>query len=287
MDVAEAYCAGRRELAETILGGCGDRREILEVLRRTLWSPAFCGPDGTPTFFFPSRKWRHRFEVVGFDSASAHVENVQGRYQRLRVNGNWCLSLGEYGDADSYFRALSTKTRKKLRWLRNSYEHLGTECTEIRTRPQLDEFLELYLSQWPESDWGRELRGPLMEVYLAMGERGLNRSYLLRDESGDAVAGALGYLTDQAFNLHMLVRCPGRLDKYSPGFFLTFWLIERFLSDEPRALFLFGPGEFDYKRTFLARDLPIYRYEARTWRNVHGILRLHNRCRKQRKQRDA
>ena len=283
MDVAEAYCAGRKELAEDILGDCGDGPAILEVLRRTLWSPAFCDPDGVPTFFFPSRKWRHRFEVVGFGRASGQVENVRDRYLRLRVNGNWYLPLGEYGDADSYFRALSKKTRKKLRWLRNSYEHLGVERTEIRTRSELEEFLQLYLTQWPESDWGRELREPLTEVYLAMSERDRNRSCLLRDENGEAVAGALGYLTDQAFNLHMLVRRPGRLDKYSPGFFLTFRLVERFLRDEPRALFLFGPGEFGYKRTFLAQELPIYRYEARNWRNVHGVLRLYNRCRKQRR----
>ena len=283
MDVAEAYCAGRKELAEDILGECGDSPAVLEVLRRTLWSPAFYDPESTPTFFFPSRKWRHRFEVIGFDSASEQVENVGGRYLRLRVNGNWFLPLAEYADADSYFRSLSKKTRKKLRWLRNSYESLRVECTGIGTRQELDEFLQLYLSQWPDSDWGRELREPLVEVYLAMGEQGRNCSCLLRDENGSAVAGALGYLTDRAFNLHMLVRRPGHLDKYSPGFFLTFRLIERFLRDEPRALFLFGPGEFGYKRTFLAQELPIYRYEARNWRNVHGVLRLYNRCRKQRR----
>jgi hypothetical protein len=115
---------------------------------------------------------------------------------------------------------------------------------------------------------------------------GRNRSCLLRTPDGVVFAGALGYLTDGAFNLHMLTRRDGVLDKYSPGFYLTFWLIRNMLTQDRPVLFLFGPGEFQYKKTFLARELPIYRYERRCLPNVFGVLRLYNRLRKERQRQE-
>jgi CelD/BcsL family acetyltransferase involved in cellulose biosynthesis len=72
-------------------------------------------------------------------------------------------------------------------------------------------------------------------------------------------------------------------DKYSPGNYLAFWIIKNLLESSGHpAFFIFGPGEFEYKKRFLAKALPVYRYERITPANIHGLVRMINRWRKER-----
>lgn len=45
-----------------------------------------------------------------------------------------------------------------------------------------------------------------------------------------------------------------------------------------------GPGKYDYKPAFLAKPLPVYRYERDSILNLFGLMRLHHRLAKERKQ---
>ena len=288
MIVQEAYCTGRKRLADELQAELAAYPHLLEVLRRTLWSPAWCGGDGVPDFFFPSRKWRHRFEVIGFDCRPLGVEAVAGgQFLRAQTTSNWHLALAGYADGDAYLHQLSKKNQKKLRWLQNVYEREKIQFVPIKTREQLEEFMSVYVTQWPETNWATELKETLFAVYLYFEKAGVNRSFLVKDADGRTVAGSLGYLTDHGFNLHMLTRKDGMLDKYSPGYYLTYWLVRRVLNEERTEAFFFGPGAFEYKKSFMAQELPIYRYERRTWTNMLSILRLYNRCRKERRRQEA
>ena len=145
----------------------------------------------------------------------------------------------------------------------------------------------MYLAQWPGADWCGALKESWFRVTLKLEEWGRNCSFLLREPGGTCLAASLGYLTDKAFNLHLLTHRPGAWDKYSPGFYLAYRLVREMLESHRAELFLFGPGEFDYKRTLLGEPLPVFRYETRTWLNLLGILKLRNRLRKERLRRQA
>jgi hypothetical protein len=282
LDIITSYCAGRKEMAVQMLAAC-QHPLTLEVLRRTLWSPACCQEDGVPQHFFPSVKWKQRLEVVGFQLLPLRVENIQGKFLRTQVSSNWYLDLTPYRQGNEFLDSLSKKAKKNLHWLCNVYPREKFSFVPIRTPDDLTTFLEIYLTQRPGSVWGKELREPLFRIYQELESMGKNRSFLLKDRDGQPVAAALGYEMDQSFNLHMLTRKPGLYDKFSPLFFFTFWLIQHVLADTEIPVFLFGPGEFEYKKRFLGQELPIYRYEQLSWKNFFGVLKLYRRYWKEKK----
>jgi len=282
-NVSDAYCAGRKQLAEALQTRLSHDPNILKVLDKTLWSPAYSLPNGTPDFFFLAQKWKYRFDAIGFDPHPLRVDKVHNKYLRLQVSTNWYLNLTEYREISDYFQQLSKKTRKKLRWLQNVYSKQHIQFIPISTDSHLEELMRIYLTQWPNSNLGGELRKTLFNVFFALEEMGKNCSYLVREENGRFFAGSLGYLTDKAFNLMILTRQQGVMDKYSPGFFLTFWLIKKFLANDRIDAFFLGPGEFQYKKIFLGQSLPIFRYETYLWQNFWGVVKLYNRLRKEKR----
>ena len=105
------------------------------------------------------------------------------------------------------------------------------------------------------------------------------------DENGSPVTANLGYLNGETFNFTHLTRKKGLLDKFSPGFYLTYWIVRQLYAEHPEVRYFFmGPGKYDYKPAFLAKPLPVYRYERDSILNLFGLMRLHHRLAKERKQ---
>ena len=120
-------------------------------------------------------------------------------------------------------------------------------------------------------------------MFRKLEEAGRNGSFILRDRNGAGVAGLLGFFTDQAYNACLLGRRLSDLEKYSPSYYLMAWSIQQHFAGRPQMYYLLGPGEEDYKKSFLAKPLPVYRYEVRTWRNAWAIARLYFRAKEERR----
>ncbi len=278
------FCAGRRALVEQLLGRLGDDPLTHEVLRHTFWSAAWCNGSGTPTFIFPFPYGPlFRFETIGFGPAPAGIQRIPPRHLRLPVTTNWFLDLAAQAAPDDYLAALSAKTRKQYRWLRNAYQREGVSIAPARTAADLAAFLDIYAQQRPDSRWLAKWRPGFLRLYAEFEKMGANASLLMRDREGRPVAGAMAYLTEAAINLHLLARWPGRLDKLSPGNYLVFDLINRALAGKTRPGLFLGPGEYDYKKMFLGQPLPVYRYEVLSVRNLAGLVKLYHRAWKNRR----
>lgn len=281
--IARGFCAGRRELAGELISDLRDIKDIEGVIQRLFWTPAWCESGGRPQFFFDPVGRKFRFDAIGFEDGVVGVAQAGSEYLRLAVTSNWYLCLAEYNDFDRYFEALSPKSRKKLRWLMNVYEREKVQFLPVANRADIETFLSIFATQWPESVWVGQWREAFVRVYLRLIEMGRSRSFLVRAASGEYAACSMGFLTEHAYSLGFLARRAGVIEKFSPGFFLSFWMVKRMFETDRPAYFLFGPGEFEYKKTFLAGKLPIYRYERRCWGNMTGILRLYLRAHKERR----
>ena len=283
LNIHEAYLSGRKELAEHLLNTLGHTPNVIEAVRRLFWSPAFCDADGLPQPILPGGGSVRRLDVIGFEDRPPAVENIRNRFLRLRVTTSWFLPAPDYRSYEDYFAALSKKTRKRLNWMRNAFEREGASLTPARTEAELEEFLEIYRSQRPESAWVTTLKSTVVRVFRTLEEAGRNGSFILRDCRGAGVAGLFGFFTDRAYNACLLGRRPGDLEKYSPGYYLMAWSIRQHFAGRPQMYYLLGPGEEDYKKSFLAKPLPVYRYEVRTWRNAWAIARLYFRAKDERR----
>ena len=61
-------------------------------------------------------------------------------------------------------------------------------------------------------------------------------------------------LNGETFNFTHLTRKKGLLDKFSPGFYLTYWIVRQLYAEHPEVRYFFmGPGKYDYKPAFLAK----------------------------------
>ena len=283
MNIHEAYLSGRKELAEHLLNALSHKPNVIEVVRRIFWTPAWCDADGLPQPLWPGGASARRLEVIGFEDHPPAVENIQNRFLRLRVTTSWFLPAPDYPSYEEYFAALSKKTRKRLNWMRNAFEREGVRFTPARTEAELEEFFEIYRRQRLESAWVTTLKSTAVHVFRKLEEDGRNGSFILRDRNGVGVAGLLGFFTDQAYSACLLGRRPSDLEKYSPSYYLMAWSIQEHFTGRPTMYYLIGPGEEDYKKSFLAKSLPVYRYEARTWENAWAIVRLYFRAKNERR----
>ena len=254
-----------------------------EVMRRMLWSPSWAGPDGLPQPFFPCTKWKYRTDVIGFEPTSLALDNIKGQYLRVQTTTNWMLDLQSFADIEAYFAALSKKMRKQLRWLDNVYKRESVQVVPVKSEQDILAFLDVFKTQWPDSDWSGIRTASFVRFFLALEAMGKHRSFLLRTSDGIDVAGIMGYMTDHAYNLDLLARRVGVMEKFSPGFFIAYWMVKHFLEEENPAWIVMGPGEYEYKKRFLATPLPLYRYEQRKWRNWRGLIRIKNRYRKEKR----
>ncbi|NCC50840.1 MAG: GNAT family N-acetyltransferase [Spartobacteria bacterium] len=281
IDVQTGYCAGRQELAHALTDALAGDPHFPEVMRRMLWSPSWADAAGIPHAFYPGKKWKYRTNVVGFEPCAVRLEEIDGTYLRVQTTTNWALDLQPYGNTEAYFAALSKKMRKQLRWLDNVYEREHITVAPVRTEKEILAFVELFRTQWPDSDWCGSLKRSFVRFFRALEEMGKNRGFLLRTRDGTDLAGIMGYMTEHAYNLDLLARRVGEMEKYSPGFYIAFWMVRYFLEEEHPAWIMMGPGEYEYKKRFLATPIPVYRYERKTWRNLPGLIRIKNRYRKE------
>ena len=273
LNIHEAYISGRKELAEHLLNTLGHKPNVVEAVRRIFWTPAWCESDGAPRFFFTSKRYRYRFDCIGFENRPPEIENIQKRFLRTQVTTCWYLPLSDYPSFEEYLKKLSSGSRKKFRKLEKKYDDERIEFVPMTTDADMENLLRIILARWPDSEWGHELRDPLFQIYREFKTMGIVRVFLLRDAVGQSIAGSLGYLTGNVYNGVWLVRRQGVRDDLSSGFYHTAQLIRRLI--EERSLFyIMGPGDYDRKRTFRASPLPIYRYETFTWKNANGLLKL-------------
>ncbi len=288
MNIAQAYCSGRAELARALLEGTNADPHVPTVVQRILWSPAYCEADGQPRFFFQPLEQGSRLEVIGFEDRPIAVERVGKDYLRLRITACWYVPFQDYRGFEDYFAHFSKKTKKKLHWMKNSLEREGVRLVPARTESDFREFLDVYQSQRPDSAWVRQWPDTLIRVFAQLERMGKSRSYLLKDKEGTAVAGSLGYLTDGAYHCCLLARRVGMFERQSPGFFMLYRPIQDLFAERPDLFCVLGPGAYQYKHSLLARPLPIYRYERRSWSNAASIVRLYLRAiSERRKERDG
>ena len=282
--IQEAYLAERAELGKqclALLDGFPDARHILS---HVFWENLWCGADGVPRALYYDEEVKKRRNVQSFDALKPPAIETVGAFRRLCVTTNWVLDLGAFGDHETWFRALSDKTRKKLRWLRNALPKAGATLMPIREEEAFRKFEAIYCEQFPKHTPGSADNQGVWTIYRELEKQGRNFSFLMLDADGRPVAANLGFTHGSSFCFTHLTRKSGLLDKFSPGFYLTCYLVEALYRTRPEIKFFFmGPGKYDYKPAMLATPLPIYRYERDSLWNLAGLLRLRHRLAKERK----
>ncbi|MBO4304597.1 MAG: GNAT family N-acetyltransferase [Lentisphaeria bacterium] len=287
--ICKSYFAGRKE------GALAFREELSRegfscpehLLEHVFWSNAALDEnEGLDTFYAPL-PGKGRFNATSFlpaeGSSLPRVEKT-GDFLRLAVTSHFVLDLSETKDEESFFKRLSQKNRKKLRWLRNAVPAKGCRVEKLEKDSQFDLFEKLYCAQFPKYVSGGEEMRSLRKMYEAFCREGKSFSFLLLSPENEPLAASLGYISGDAFNYTHLTRARGEFDKFSPGYFLTYEVIVRLLAEHPEVKYFFmGPGEYDYKRALLGEPFLVFRYERNTLTNLFGILRLYFRCRKERK----
>ena len=279
-----AYVQGRSALAEKLLerlkSVLPNPLDLRRFLPDLLWSDSWADDAGAPHAFFPAIGMHRRYVIGPSLEDEPGVERC-GSYCRFKTTTNWALDLNAYRDVDDYFEQLSKSMKKKLKRYVNGAERWGLTLERIQNSAQMDRFLNVFAKQWPGSDWETVYKPCLYEAYAMFEETGCGKCYLMIDEQGVDAVAALGYYTGNAYNLHLLARQDSALDFLSPGYCATYALIKEVMEEKRADYFYFGPGFFEYKERFMAKPMPIYRYERRCLSNLPGLVKLYNRARKQ------
>ena len=278
----ESYLDGRAELGkhclELLQGTPGAKR----ILSHVFWENFWCDEKGTPQTLFYDAPLAKKQNVQSFDTYTAPLIEKKGNFSRLCVTANWVLEMGSFDGLDSWFGALSGKTRKKLRWLRNALPKENISIVPIDSEDKFRLFEKLYSSQFPKYAPGGEDNNGVWKIYQELEKQQRNFSFLLLDAQGNPVAANLGYINGSSFNFTHLTRTASSLDKYSPGFYLTYWLIQELFTTRPEVkCFFMGPGTYDYKPALLGKPLPVYRYVKISLFNLPELLRLRWRYKKE------
>ena len=266
----------------TLLSDLPDTDHLLE---HVFWTNALADTDGSLRTFYAPLPEKEKFNAASFDTADTlPVIEKCGKFRRLRVTTHRVLNLGAFDGEESFFAALSQKNRKKLRWLRNTMPKLGCRVVPLETEEDFKLFEKLYCVQFPKYTPGGVDNQAVWRIYQIFIAQKRSFSFLLLDENGEPLAAALGYFNGKSYNYTHLTRSKGEYDKYSPGYYLTYCILMRILSEHPETEYFFmGPGEYDYKRAFLGVPFAIYRYVRSGVLNLPALLRLAFRCRKEQK----
>lgn len=279
-----AYVQGRAVLAESLQSRLAsvmpDAAVVQRVLPDILWSDSWADDAGVPHAFFPA-VWKNRRYVIGAPRTDETGVERCGSYNRFKTTTNWALNLNAYRDTNDYFEQLSKSMKKKLKRYVNGAERWGLTLERIQTRAHMDRFMKVFAGQFPGSDWETKHTSCLYEAYALFEETGCGKGYLMMDEHNVDAVAALGYYTGKAYNLHLLTRQDSALDFLSPSYCATYALVKEVMEEKRADYFFFGPGAFEYKERFLAKPMPVYRYERRCWSNLPGLIKLYNRARKQ------
>lgn len=265
----------------SLLAGLPDTDHLLS---HVFWANAHIDPAGKLQTFYAPLPAGKKFNAVTFDPADtpAAIER-DGDFWKLRVSSHRVLDLGSFSDEESFFRALSPKNRKKLRWLRNAVPKLGCQVVPLESAADFAKFEQLYCAQFSKYTPDCADNQAVWRIYQEFIRQKRSFSFLLLSADGEPLAAALGYFNGTAYNYTHLTRSiGGEFDKYSPGYYLTFCIVMKLLADHPELKYFFmGPGEYDYKRAFLGEPFAIYRYERRKWWNLAGYIRLKHRLHKE------
>lgn len=277
-----SYLDGRAELGRACLTLLGDTPQNRRILSHVFWENFWCDEKGElHTLFYDSVPAKKQ-NVQSFDLRQAPVIETRSGYSRLCVTANWVLEMGKYGDLETWFSALSGKTRKKLRWLRNALPKENISIVPIDSEERFRQFEKLYSAQFPKYALGGEENNGVWKIYQELEKQLRNFSFLLLDADGTPVSANLGYINGSSFNFTHLTRTSSALDKFSPGFYLTFWLIQELFNTHPEVkCFFMGPGTYDYKPALLGTPLPIYRYVRNSLFNLPELIRLRWRHKKE------
>lgn len=283
--IQEAYLAERAELGKhclALLDGFPDARHILS---HVFWENLWCGADGAPRSLYYEEDLKKRRNVQGFDAPKEPVIETVGAFKRLCVTTNWVLDLGAFGDHETWFRALSENSRKRLRRVHNGLTKAGAVIVPLRDEESFRKFELIYSEQFPKHPAGSSDNRGLQLIYRELEKQGRNFSFLMLDADGGPVTANLGFILGESFCFtHLTRRKQSPLDRFSPGFYLTCHLVDELYRTRPEVKFFFlGPGKYDYKPAMLATPLPVYRYERDSLWNLAGLLRLRHRLAKERK----
>ena len=282
----ETFSLQRAELiarASQVIAAFPDQEKILETL---FWENSWCDKKGNILDQYHPHFADKKFNLATFEAMPevAEVEKVPD-YRRLAVTSHRVLELTPYPDSEAFFRALSQKNRKKLRWLKNALPAQNVKVVPFDAEKDFDDFEDLYSTQFPKNAKGSARNEGMKAIYKNFFSDGTAAGWKMlytADGKTIPIAFALGFFCGKGFYFTHLTRSEGVLDKFSPGFFLAFQMISDLIDREtpPEMLFM-GPGESDYKRHFLGKQFAIYRYEPDSWRNLPGLIRLYHRAWKQ------
>ncbi|MBE6404718.1 MAG: GNAT family N-acetyltransferase [Lentisphaerae bacterium] len=256
-----------------------------QFLGHVFWDNAALDSQGVLQTFCGSLPEKGHFNAISFEPATPtpEVERV-GRFSRLQVSVHRILDLSSFHEKDDYFRQLSQKNRKKLRWLSNAVPALGCRIAALETEDDFAMFEQLYTAQFPKYTMGCEADRALWTIYRELIRQGKSFSFILLSPENKPLAAALGYLEGNSYNYTHLTRYSGEYDKYSPGYFLTYSIILKLIQEHPEVDFFFmGPGDYDYKRALGGKPMAIYRYLKRSLSSLPGLIRMYFRAGKQRK----
>lgn len=283
LNCQKAYVNKRAELALQCSNALGNLTQKNTALEAVFWENAWAAEDGIPQYLFYEPKKLARRNVLVFAEEKALAIDKIANFSRLQVTTNWVLKLQDFVDFDAWFSSLSKKNKKKLRWMRNAIPRENAEIIAINDSATFKQFLSLYEKQFPAEAKKRNNSKALELIYLELMKQGKNFSWMLLDDKKEPVAANLGFINENTFSFTHLTRNFGKMAKFSPAFYLTYWLIEKIFTEKPELQYFFmGPGEYDYKPSFLAKALPVYRYEYNSILNFPALLRMKNRLRQER-----
>lgn len=278
----ESYLDSRAELGKACLEIVGNTPAGRRIHSHIFWENFYCDEKGEVKTLFYDSPLAKKQNVQSFDSPQTPAIEKRGGFLRLRVTANWVLEMEKFSDLEAWFSALSGKTRKKLRWLRNALPKENISIVPIDTEERFRLFEKLYAAQFPKYSLGCEDNNGVWKIYQELEKQKRNFSFLLLDAAGNPVSANLGYINGSSFNFTHLTRTSSELDKFSPGFYLTYWLIQELFNTRPEVkCFFMGPGTYDYKPALLGKPLPIYRYVRNTLFNFPELLRLRWRLKKE------
>ncbi len=262
---------------------------VYKTITSIFWHQGYAENKGfkvASKLFFEEKynKFLRKIDILGFGKSEKLLEKVKinnKKYLRLEHTTNWILELSKYNSFEDYFAEFSKKKRKNLRWQLNTCEKNKFNITKLETKADFELFLEVYKAQFDKSSWLElDNKKALINVFLYFQKQGLNHSFILKDSENKPISACLGYFVGETYNLYMLARIPKLYDKLSPSNYLVFKLIKENLEKKISKLFVFGPGYYQYKKTFKAKSYPVYIYEKYSLKNILKIVKLLNKYRK-------
>ena len=283
-EISDAYFDGRKELQTRCAAHLTELGLPPKSIDAIFWGDFFSGNDGLPQSLSGREIPEKKFEAVDFaGEVSPRIEN-KGPYERLCVTTGWVLDLAKAGTSEAWFDSLSGKVRKKLRWIRNSMPKMNCRVSPLVSDADFADFEALYAAQFPKHPASSPGNRAVREIYRQMENEKRNFSRILRDENGSALAACLAYRNGKSVFYTHLTRAEGKFDKYSPGYYLTYMLIEELMRETGKITFFFmGPGYYEYKAALGAEAYPVFRYVKKSWKNLFERINLRHRARKEKR----